>query len=54
MEFVTALAKGEHIVSTYDFWGCVVVATNTRILLLGGEMPREVNLASFSLDMGRA
>lgn len=53
-KFVTSLAQGEKIVSTYDFWGCIIVATNTRVLLLGGKFPREVPMACFCLDVGRA
>ena len=48
------LEPGEKIISSYDYFGMIVAATNTRILLLGGKAPREVPLACFSLDMGRA
>ena len=53
-QYVMMLNNGEHIVSTYEFFGMIVAATNTRYLLLGGKAPREVPLACFSLDMGRA
>lgn len=53
-QFVTSLAAGERIVSTYEFWGAIIVATNTRILLLGGKAPREVPMACLCLDVGRA
>lgn len=53
-DHVMALNPGEHIVSTYQFFGMIVAATNTRLLLLGGKAPREVPLACFCLDVGRA
>ena len=53
-EHVMSMFPGEYMVQMQEYFGLVICVTNRRTLLLGCQSPREVCVASFSMETGRA